>query len=260
MLEVRHLCAHYSGLPVLHDISFTVQRGEWLMITGPNGAGKSTLLSALLESIPHTGDVLLEGRHLQTLKPRERARRMGLLNQRVATGYDFTVEEIVRLGRYAHHDALGGFHTEDEAAVERALTDTGTLQLRSHPISQVSGGEAQRAFLAQLFAQNPKLLLLDEPSSHLDLSYQKQVFELIQGWLRHEDRAVVSVVHDLSIARKFGTRVILLDHGHIAADAVPQEALSPALLKRVYGMDVTGWMRDMYAGWADAADSKVNAD
>jgi len=251
MLEVKHLSAYYGDQPVLHDISFSVQSGEWLMITGPNGAGKSTLMQALLQGVPHTGDVLLDGQPIQALKPRERARRMGLLAQGYAAGYDFTVEEIVRLGRYAYHDALSGFSAQDEAAVEQALAATGTLRLRRSPISQVSGGEAQRAFLAQLFAQNPKLLLLDEPSAHLDLSYQKQIFELIQIWLRHEGRAVTSVVHDLSIARRFGTRVILLDHGRIAADAPPPRALTPALLQEVYGMDVAGWMRIMYDNWAE---------
>lgn len=251
MIEVKHLSVQYGNQPVLHDISFSVHSGEWLMITGPNGAGKSTMLEAIMQGIPHTGDVLLEHQPIQTLKPRERARRMGLLSQGYAAGYAFTVEEIVRLGRYAHHDALGGFHREDEAAVEQALRETGTLKLRRHPISQVSGGEAQRAFLAQLFAQNPKLLLLDEPSSHLDLSYQKQIFELIQIWLRHEGRAVISVVHDLTIARKFGTRVMLLDHGRIAADDTPQQALTPSLLQKVYGMDVAGWMQEMYDNWAN---------
>lgn len=251
MLEVNALSVRYGDKQVLSNVSFAVQRGEWLMITGPNGAGKSTLLEALLQGVPHTGTVLLDSQPIQALKPRERARRMGLLAQSYAAGYAFTVEEIVRLGRYAHHDALGGFNTADESAVEQALRQTGTTVLRHHPISQVSGGEAQRAFLAQLFAQNPKLLLLDEPSSHLDLSYQKQIFELIQTWLQTEGRAVISVVHDLSLARKFGTRVLLLEQGRVAADAPPQEALTPALLKRIYGMDVAGWMREMYGNWAE---------
>ena len=162
-----------------------------------------------MQSVPYTGGMTLDGEAIRAIPPRERARRMGLLAQRYAAGYAFTVEEIVRLGRYAWHDALGGLRAQDEAAVEQALSDTGTLRLRHQPVSQISGGEMQRAFLAQLFAQNPKLLLLDEPSAHLDLSYQKQIFELIRIWLRHEGRAVISVVHDLSIVKRFGTRVLL---------------------------------------------------
>jgi iron complex transport system ATP-binding protein len=251
MLEVKNLSVHYGETHALTDVSFSIQSGEWLMLAGPNGAGKSTMLEALMQSVPYTGELLLDGHKLHTMKPRLRARSMGLLAQSYSAGYAFTVEEIVRLGRYAYHDALSGFDEADEEAVERALTQTGTAALRSHPISQISGGEAQRAFLAQLFAQNPKLLLLDEPSSHLDLAYQKQILELIQRWLAQEGRAVISVVHDLSVARRFGTRVILLDRGHTAADGEPCAALSPAILRRVYGMDVAAWMQDLYGIWND---------
>ncbi|MFH1880959.1 MAG: ABC transporter ATP-binding protein [Bacillota bacterium] len=251
MLNVNNLSVRYGDAQVLMDISFTVRSGEWLMITGPNGAGKSTLLEALTQGVPYTGELLLQGRNIRAFKPRERARQMGLLHQRYAAGYAFTVEEVVRLGRYAWHDALGGLGAADEAAVERALKQTGTEAIRSHPISQISGGELQRAFLAQLFAQNPKLLMLDEPASHLDLAYQKQILELIRDWLAEEGRAVISVVHDLSVARRYGTRVLLLDKGRALADAAPGAALSPALLKRVYGMDVAAWMQGLYGIWAD---------
>lgn len=249
MLEVKNLSVRYGDAHVVDNVSFTVHSGEWLMISGPNGAGKSTLLEALMQGVAYTGDVFLDGKPLKTLKPRERALRMGLLAQRYAAGYAFTVEEVVRLGRYAYHDALGGFGAADETAVEHALHETGTEAIRNHPISQISGGEVQRAFLAQLFAQNPRLLMLDEPSSHLDLAYQKQILTLISGWLKQEGRAVISVVHDLSVARMFGTRVLLLHHGRIEADAAPEKALSSALLKRVYDMDVAAWMQGLYGVW-----------
>ena len=250
MLDVRNLSVCYGETRALDNVSFTVHSGEWLMVTGPNGAGKSTMLEALIQSTPYTGELLLDGQSISAMKPRVRARRLGLLHQRYAAGYAFTVEEVVRLGRYAYHDALGGFDQADEAAVEEALRQTGTEALRAHPVSQISGGEVQRAFLAQLFAQNPGLLMLDEPSSHLDLAYQKQILELIRAWLSQPGRAVISVVHDLSVARRFGTRVVLLDHGRVAADAAPEEALSPALLRRVYGMDVAAWMQGLYGDWA----------
>ena len=249
MLEVKALSVRYGEAQVLTDVSFRVRSGEWLMITGPNGAGKSTLLEALTQGVAYSGEIFLHGRGIRTYKPRERAHNVGLLHQRYAAGYAFTVEEVVRLGRYAYHDALGGFDKADEAAVEQALRQTGVEAIRSHPVSQISGGEVQRAFLAQLFAQNPKILMLDEPSSHLDLAYQKQILELIQTWLKEEGRAVISVVHDLSVARKFGTRVLLLDRGRAVADAPPEEALSPALLQAVYGMDVSAWMRGLYGVW-----------
>jgi iron complex transport system ATP-binding protein len=250
MLEVGNLSVRYGETRALAGVSFSVRSGEWLMVTGPNGAGKSTLLEALIQSVPYTGELLLDGERIGAMKPRVRARKMGMLSQRFAAGYAFTVEEVVRLGRYAYHDALGGFDQADEAAVEEALRQTGTEALRGHPISQISGGEVQRAFLAQLFAQDPGLLMLDEPSSHLDPAYQKQILELIRDWLKREGRAVISVVHDLSVARRYGTRAMLLDHGRVAADGMPDEALSPALLRRVYGMDVAAWMQGLYGVWA----------
>ncbi|MBN1776612.1 MAG: ABC transporter ATP-binding protein [Clostridiales bacterium] len=251
MLEVQDLSVRYGENQVVCGASFTVQSGEWLMITGPNGAGKSSMLSALMQGVPYTGGIRFEGENLQSMKPRRRALCMGLLAQRYASGYAFTVEEIVRLGRYAYHDALSGFDAADENAVAQALHETGTYELRSHPVSRISGGELQRAFLAQLFAQNPKLLLLDEPSSHLDLAYQKQILTLISGWLRQGGRAVISVMHDLAVARRFGTRVMLLHRGHIEADGAPEQALSPSLLSRVYGMDVEAWMQGLYGVWSD---------
>ena len=249
MLEVQNLSVSYGDARVVKDASFTLENGEWLMISGPNGAGKSTLLEALMQGIPYTGEVLLDGQNVKTMKPHQRALKMGLLNQRYAAGYAFTVEEVVRLGRYAYHDALSGFDEADEQAVTLALRETGTEALRRKPINQISGGELQRAFLAQMFAQNPRLLLLDEPSSHLDLSYQRQILTLIRAWLSQGNRAVISVMHDLAVARRFGTRVLLLDHGAIQADGAPEQALSPTLLKTVYGMDVEAWMRELYGGW-----------
>jgi iron complex transport system ATP-binding protein len=249
MLKVKHLSVRYGDAEALHDVSFSVQSGEWVMVTGPNGAGKSTMLEALIQSVPYTGQILLGGADARTLKPRERARRMGLLSQRAAAGCAFTVEEVVRLGRYAWHSVLGGPDAADEAAVEDALHQTGMAALRDQPVSQVSGGEAQRALLAQLFAQSPSLLLLDEPSSHLDLYYQQQLFSLIEDWRKKPGRAVLSVVHDLALVRRFGTRVIVLNRGRIEADGPPEKALSPKLLQTVYGMDAAGWMRELYEPW-----------
>lgn len=250
MLEVQNVTVKYGGVQALRDVSFRVDAGEWVMITGPNGAGKSTLLEAVMQCVPYTGSIRLDGADVKTMKPRERAQRMGILSQRASEGYAFTVEEIVRLGRYAWHDALGGPGAADEAAVERAMCSTGTAALRHKPISKISGGEVQRAFLAQLFAQNPRFMLLDEPLSHLDVSYQKQIFELIGQWLGQEPRTVLSVVHDLSVVRRFATRVIVMDHGRVAADGPPEEALAPDVLRRVYGMDAAAWMRELYGLWS----------
>ena len=257
MLDVRHLSVNFGAFAAVRDVSFTVEPGQWLMIAGPNGAGKSTLLSAIAQGLPYEGQVLLSGREVRREKPRERARAMGTLSQSHAVGYAFTVEEIVRLGRYAFTGAFSGFGAEDERAVREALRFTGMEPLRAHSVLTLSGGELQRAFLAQLFTQNPPLLLLDEPTNHLDLAYQKQAFELIRRWLTQAGRAAVSVVHDLSLARAYGTHALLLREGRAMAQGTVAEALSRENLQQAYGMDVHGWMRELLSQWPQESDAEA---
>ena len=250
MMEVRGLTVRYGAFTIVDGLSFHVREGEWLMIVGPNGAGKSTVLGAVTQAVPYTGSVLLDGENVKKMKPAQRARKMGVLMQKNFAGYAFTVEEVVRLGRYAYAPGvLSGHGAEDTEAVEEALKRTGLTAQRGQSVLTLSGGELQRTFLAQVLAQRPRLLLLDEPTNHLDLVYQKQVFELVGEWLRTPGRAVVSVVHDLSLAKAFGTRALLLDHGKTAATGPVGEVLCPEKLDGVYNMDVSAWMRKMLGQW-----------
>ena len=247
MLEVRGLTVRHGAFTIVDGLSFHVREGEWLMIVGP---GKSTALGAVTQAVPYTGSVLLEGEDVKKMKPAQRARKMGVLMQKNFAGYAFTVEEVVRLGRYAYAPGvLSGHGAEDTEAVEEALKRTGLTAQRGQSVLTLSGGELQRTFLAQVLAQRPRLLLLDEPTNHLDLVYQKQVFELVGEWLRTPGRAVVSVVHDLSLAKAFGTRALLLDHGKTAAIGPVGEVLCPEKLDGVYNMDVSAWMRKMLGQW-----------
>lgn len=250
MLEATNLSVRYGGQEALENASFTVREGEWLMVAGPNGAGKSTLLGAVAQGLPYAGEVRLGGQNARHLRPRERARWLGTLAQSHHMSYAFTVEEIVRLGRYAYTGPFAGETKADEAAVRDALAITGMEALRGHSALTLSGGELQRAFLAQVFAQNPRVLLLDEPTNHLDLSYQKQIFDLIRDWLKTPGRAAVAVVHDLSLALMYGTHALLLAGGRTLAAGEAGEALSAEHLRAAYGMDVQGWMRSSLSRWA----------
>ena len=252
MLQVENLSVSYGDLTILKDVSFDLAPGEWLMIVGPNGAGKSTLINAITGGVPAKGSVFFEGRDARTMKAHELARGIGVLAQNHFVGYAFSVEEVVRLGRYAYAPTIFSRHSGEEQAVRAALEQTGLYELRHQSVLTLSGGELQRTFLAQTFCQDPRLLLLDEPTNHLDLVYQKQVFELIQKWLKQEDRAVISVVHDLSLARAYGTRALLLDHGRVMADGPMEKVFSDEVLNRVYGMDVRDWMIRMLAQWKEA--------
>ena len=215
MLETNRLSVRYGTKTIVDSLSFSVSEGQWLMIVGPNGAGKSTALSAITQGAPYTGSVLFEGQDVKKMKSA----------------------------------LLGRSQTEDAKHVEHALTLTGMQDKRQQSVLTLSGGELQRTFLAQVLAQDPKLLLLDEPTNHLDLIYQKQIFALIGKWLQTPGRAVVSVVHDLSLARAFGTDALLMDHGRRIALGQAKEVLSPANLDQIYGMDVAAWMRSLYSQW-----------
>lgn len=252
MLKVENLSVSYGDLTILNDVSFAVESGEWLMIVGPNGAGKSTLIHAITGSAPATGRVCFEGKDARTMKPHELARGVGVLSQSHYVGYAFSVEEVVRLGRYAYAPTIFSRHSGEEDAVRQALEQTGLWEQRHQNVLTLSGGELQRTFLAQTFCQDPKLLLLDEPTNHLDLVYQKQVFQLIRDWLRRQGRAVISVVHDLSLARAYGTRALLLDKGRVVADGSMDVVFSDEVLNRVYGMDVRDWMIRMLSQWKEA--------
>ena len=252
MLDVDRLSVRYGTKQIVDALSFSVSEGQWLMIAGPNGAGKSTALAAITQGTPYTGRVLFEGQNVRSMKPALRARAIGGLAQNHFVGYGFTVEEVVRLGRFAYAGGVFGRSREDDAGhVEQALTLTGLQDKRRQSVLTLSGGELQRTFLAQVLAQDPKLLLLDEPTNHLDLIYQKQIFALIGQWLQTPGRAVVSVVHDLSLARAFGTDALLMDSGRKIALGRANDVLTPANLDRVYGMDVAAWMRGLYRQWAE---------
>ena len=250
MLRAENVTVRYGEHTVVDGLSFTLEPGQWLMLAGPNGAGKSTLIETIAQGVPYTGRIELEGRDIRTYKAAQLARRVGVLAQKNVVGYAYTVEEVVGLGRYAYTSSF--LSTRDEGGrdqVERALELTGLTQLRHASVLTLSGGELQRAFLAQVFAQNPQILILDEPANHLDLLYQKHIFSLIQDWLHESGRAVMSVVHDLSLARRYGTHAVLMHQGKCVAQGEIGGVMTPDNLQRVYGMDVYGWMREMLGQW-----------
>lgn len=250
MLQVKNLTVQFGGRKLVDDVSFSVQPGQWLMIIGPNGAGKTTIINAISKSVPYTGQVLFEGKDIRHYKSREMARNMGVLTQNHYVGYGFSVEEVIRLGRYAHAPGLLARGKDDSMRkVQDAIEKTGMEPYLNQSVLTLSGGELQRTFLAQLFAQDPKLLILDEPTNHLDLVYQKQVFGLVQEWLNKSGRAVVSVVHDLSLSKAYGTHAMLLRNGKVVSSGCIGEVMTPEHLNEVYSMDVYHWMQQLYRQW-----------
>ena len=250
MLKAENITVRFGERTVVDHLSFHLHEGQWLMLVGPNGAGKSTLIETISQGVAYTGNILLEGRDIRRFKAAQLARKVGVLAQKNAVGYAYTVDEVVGLGRYAYTQSfLSARDDGGKDQVERALSLTGLTDLRHASVLTLSGGELQRTFLAQVFAQNPQILILDEPANHLDLKYQQHIFSLISDWLKTPGRAVISVVHDLSLARKYGTHAVLMNQGKNISQGKIDEVLTQDNLKTVYDMDVYGWMREMLEQW-----------
>jgi iron complex transport system ATP-binding protein len=222
-LQVEHLAWHVNGQAVLADVSFEVHGGEVAAVMGRNGAGKSTLLDIVAGlRAQSSGSVRLDGRPIAAWDPRSRARLMAHLPQAVRADLPFLAGELVLMGRYPHTDRW--FESDqDRAAMERAMRRTDCWELRDRQVQTLSGGERQRVLLAACFAQTPEVLLLDEPSTHLDIDQQLHCFTL----LREESErgvACVAVTHDLNLALTYATRLIVLAHGRVAVDLPVEEA------------------------------------
>lgn len=250
MLKAENITVRFGERTVVDHLSFHLHEGQWLMLVGPNGAGKSTLIETISQGVAYTGNILLEGKDIRRFKAAQLARKVGVLAQKNVVGYAYTVDEVVGLGRYAYTQSfLSARDDGGKDQVERALSLTGLTNLRHASVLTLSGGELQRTFLAQVFAQNPQILILDEPANHLDLKYQQHIFSLISDWLKTPGRAVISVVHDLSLAKKYGTHAVLMNRGKNISQGKIDEVLTQDNLKTVYDMDVYGWMRDMLEQW-----------
>jgi iron complex transport system ATP-binding protein len=255
LLSVNNLKVQYGDLTIVENVSFSVEPGMWLMLVGPNGAGKSTIVNAVAQNVPYEGTVLLNGEDATALRPKERAKIMGVLSQQHYVAYDYTVEEVVCLGRYAHRGGLFDRSDKDaDEAVRSALLRSGLLDKKDQSVLTLSGGELQRTFLAQLLAQAPRLFVLDEPTSYLDLLYQREVLELLRCWLKEENGAIVSVVHDLTVALAYGTDALLLDRGNVCGLGPVADILTREHLFSVYGLDVVADGIERHARWLSVAE------
>lgn len=248
-LQAEKVSVHYKDLEAVKQVDVTLMDGQWLMLAGPNGAGKSSLLKALSKTIPYTGKITLMDRDIAKLTQKQIARGMAVLRQSQQVNYAFTVEELVRLGRYAHQSPWSKKDEAGPGKVEEALQMCGLYDLRDQNVLTLSGGELQRAFLAQVFAQDAPLLLLDEPVNHLDLAYQQSIFDLVSFWLQTPGRAVISVVHDLLLARRYGTHALLMREGNLIALGETEAVFTREALESVYRMDVGKWFMNLYQPW-----------
>lgn len=236
-LKIENLTVGYDRKkPVLHNISLSVHQGEILAVIGPNGSGKSTLLRTLIGLLDsYSGAVFLNQRNIQHYSARERAQNIAMLAQTIEGGEEMTAEESVSLGRTPFLSSYGQLTAHDHEQIQIAMRQTDTLQFRTRKLSQLSGGERQRVLLARALAQRPKVLLLDEPISNLDIRYQFEVLEMVFRLARREQIAVLLVLHQINLAAALADRMLLLaDNGAVCALGTPEDVMTSQNLETVY--------------------------
>jgi len=238
-LSAQKLTLAYGLDPVVADLELTVAAGRVTALVGANASGKSTLLRALGRLLkPRSGAVLLDGQAIAGLSTREVARRMAILPQAPAPPESLTVRQLVAQGRYPHQRLLGRWTAADERAVAAALAATGISELADRSLDELSGGQRQHAWIALTLAQETDVLLLDEPTTYLDMAHQVDVLELLDGLNRRDGRTIVMVLHDLNQAARYADQVIALRGGRIVAAGSPREVVTEALVQEVFGLEV----------------------
>jgi iron complex transport system ATP-binding protein len=239
VVEVRDLAFRYRNGRVLDGISFVVEEGEILGVIGPNSAGKTTLLKLLSRVlVPEAGTIRLLGHDLQAFTRRETARAVAVVPQEFHMAFPFTVEQVVAMGRYPYARGIGFDTSEDRRAAEQALKETGTAHLAGKYLDQLSGGEKQRVILARALAQEPRLLLLDEPMAHLDFNHQMEILRLLKRLKAERGLTIILVSHDLNAATGCADRLLLLKGGGILAAGRPEEVMRSEILERAYGCPI----------------------
>ncbi len=231
--------SYVPGVPVLRDISLTVRSGEFLSLAGPNGSGKTTLLR-LLDRIyvPQSGSILLSGAKLEDLQRSAIARRIAFVPQNNTPLFPFTVSEIVLMGRSPHMRGKLFENERDREIARSVMALADVLHLADQPITALSGGERQRAIIARALAQQPEIILLDEPNAHLDIAHQIDIFRLIRKLNAESGLTVISVSHDLNLAASYSDRVAMMVNGSLAAVGAPETVITEAQVREVFRTDV----------------------
>ena len=235
-LQATGLSLAYDKERIIDELDLRVQPGRITALVGPNGCGKSTLLRGLSRLLPaESGAVLLDGQAIHELPSKEVARRLGILPQSPVAPEGLTVRELVVQGRYPHQGWMQRWRPEDEQAVQEALGLTKTTDLADRPLDTLSGGQRQRAWIAMTLAQETEILLLDEPTTFLDMAYQIEVLDLLVE-LNQRGRTVVMVLHDLNLACRYAHHLVAMKGGQVVAQGAPKWIVTPALVREVFGL------------------------
>jgi len=237
VLCAEHLSLSYNTIPIVHSLDLETPTGRITALIGPNGCGKSTLLKGLARLLkPKVGSVILNGHAIQTIPTKQLARELGILPQAPVAPEGITVRELVAQGRYPHQDWFQQWSRADEDALQKALILTNLASLADRAVDTLSGGQRQRAWIALALAQETKILLLDEPTTHLDLAHQLEVLELLVK-LNVEGKTIIMVLHDLNHAAHYADHLIALADGRIAAQGSAHEVITEEMIRAVFGVE-----------------------
>lgn len=237
-LRLRGVSAGYGDSPVVNDVDLAIPVGSITCLIGPNGCGKSTLLKSIATLLDARGEVLLDDEDIRALKRSERARRLAMLPQHPTAPDALTVAELVARGRHPHQSWAKRWNREDDALVLEALQLTGTLDLAERPISELSGGQRQRVWIAMTLAQDTPTILLDEPTTYLDLAHSLDVLHLVRKLATEQQKTIVMVLHDLNLAIRFATHLVAMtSDGTLYGQGQPKELITEPMLASVFGLN-----------------------
>lgn len=238
-IEVKNLKFGYREDLVIKNISFDIKQGKFLSIIGPNGSGKSTILK-LLNNIyyPKSAKILIEGKDIKSFKKRDLARRMALVPQYTIINYEFTVEEVVLMGRHPYKGRFERENKNDAEIVREALELTDTLYLKDRIITEISGGERQRVLIAKALAQEPSIILLDEPTAHLDINHQIEILNLLKKLNKEKGTTIVLVIHDINLGIRYSDEIIMLNKGEILGRGTPEQVITKDNIELAYNLKV----------------------
>jgi iron complex transport system ATP-binding protein len=238
-IHLEKVSLGYGSKTILTDISLEARPGQMLGIIGPNGSGKSTLIRGMTRLImPGSGQIFIDGRPINSMKHSELARLMAVVPQNAILPPLFTAIEIVLLGRTPHLGLFRYEGTKDLAIVENAMQITGTAHLADRKVGELSGGEKQRLVIARTLAQEPKIILMDEPTANLDINYQLEILDLIRHLRLEQKLIVIAALHDLNLAAQYCDHLVMLNHGKIYGQGTPETIVNKETIKEVYGADV----------------------
>lgn len=242
MISLRNVTGGYTKqTAIVHDLSFTVEKGSFFALLGPNGSGKTTIIRLIMGALSlHSGDILIDGKSISKYKAKELAKKVAVMTQENEVGLDFTVQEIVNLGRYPHQSSIlfKENNEHDDKIVEQAMIQTNITYMKDQPFSSLSGGEKQRVLLAKALAQEPSVLLLDEPTNHLDVRHTIELLDLLKQLQLNRDLTILAILHDLNIASLYADKIGLLRCGHLEGTYDGFDKQDEKEFSSVYGVDM----------------------